>query len=85
MRIKITTDSTCDLSWDLVEKYDIHVLPLSVNIGGKDYRDGVDAKPDDIYAHVAGGGNLPSTAAINPSVYEELFAQYASQYDAVIH
>ena len=85
MRIKITSDSTCDLSPELIEKYGIEVLPLSVNIGGKDFRDGVDAKPDDIYAHVSAGGNLPSTAAINPAEYGELFAKYAAEYDAVIH
>lgn len=85
MRIKITSDSTCDLSRELIEKYDIQVLPLAVNIGGKDCRDGVDAMPDDIYVHVSGGGDLPSTAAINPAEYEEMFRQYASDYDAVIH
>ena len=85
MRIKITSDSTCDLSPELIEKYDIEILPLSVNICGKDFRDGVDAKPDDIYAHVSAGGNLPSTAAVNPAEYAELFAEYAAKYDAVIH
>ena len=85
MRIKITSDSTCDLSPELIAKYDIYVLPLAVNIGERSCRDGVDAKPDDIYVHVSAGGNLPSTAAINPAEYEELFAGLASEYDAVIH
>ena len=85
MRIKITSDSTCDLSPELIEKYDIEVLPLAVNIGSKACRDGVDAKPDDIYAHVSAGGDLPSTAAINPAEYAELFAGYSAEYDAVIH
>ena len=85
MRIKITSDSTCDLSPELIEKYDIEVLPLAVNIGSKACRDGVDARPDDIYAHVSAGGDLPSTAAINPAEYAELFAGYSAEYDAVIH
>ena len=85
MRIKITSDSTCDLSRELIEKYEIEVLPLAVNIGGRACRDGVDAKPDDIYAHVSAGGDLPSTAAINPAEYAEFFARYCAEYDAVIH
>ena len=85
MRIKITSDSTCDLSQELIARHDIEVLPLAVNIGGRACRDGVDAMPDDIYAHVSQGGGLPSTAAINPAEYEELFGKYASEYDAVIH
>lgn len=85
MRIKITSDSTCDLSRELIEKYEIEVLPLAVNIGDKACRDGVDAKPDDIYTHVAGGGDLPSTAAVNPAEYGEFFGRFAADYDAVIH
>lgn len=85
MRILITSDSTCDLSQELIERYDIQVLPLAVNVGERSCRDGVDALPDDIYAHVSAGGALPSTAALNPAEYEEVFGKYASEYDAVIH
>ena len=85
MRIKITSDSTCDLSRELLERFDICVLPLAVTIGDRTCRDGVDARPDDIYAHVKNGGNLPSTAAINPAEYIELFQQLLKEYDAVIH
>jgi len=85
MKIKITSDSTCDLSRELLERHDIFVLPLAVTIGDRTCRDGVDAKPEDIYAHVKSGGALPSTAAINPSEYMELFEGFLKEYDAVIH
>ena len=52
---------------------------------GKNYHDGVDITPDDIYAHVSKGGGLPKTAAINILVYEDRFARYWEEYDAVIH
>lgn len=84
-KIKITSDSTCDLSRELLERHDIFVLPLAVTIGDRTCRDGVDAMPEDIYTHVKGGGNLPSTAAINPSEYMELFEGFLKEYDAVIH
>lgn len=85
MKIKITSDSTCDLSRELLERHDIFVLPLAVTIGDRTCRDGVDAKPDDIYAHVKNGGGLPTTAAINPSEYMEIFERFLGEYDAVIH
>ena len=49
-RIKITGDSTIDLSKELIEKYDITLQPLYVNLGGDSYKDGVTITPDDIYA-----------------------------------
>lgn len=85
MNIKITSDSTCDLSKELVEKYDIAIVPLTVIRDGKNYSDGVDITTADIFAHVAGGGDLCSTAALNIDEYTTIFSRYAGQYDAVIH
>ena len=85
MKIKITVDSTNDLSPELIEKYDIAVLPLTVNMGDKFYRDMVDITPDDIYAHVNAGGDLPKTSAVNSVEYGELFGKYLKEYDAIIH
>ena len=85
MKIKIISDSTCDLSQELVVKYDISILPLTVIKDGKNYSDGVNITTADIFAHVAAGGDLCSTAALNIEEYTEVFRKYASQYDGVIH
>ncbi len=85
MKIKITSDSTCDLSAEQIKKYDIGILPLTVTMADKNYLDGVDIKPDDIYAHVAQGGGLPKTSANNIGQYQEAFEGYLKEYDAVIH
>ena len=85
MNIKITSDSTCDLSKDLIEKFNIAIIPLTVVKDGQAYQDGIDITPADIFAHVANGGDLCSTAAISVGGYEEHFKQYADQYDGVIH
>ena len=58
MKIKILSDSTCDLSPELVEKYDITLVPLTVIKEDKDFKDGVTITPADIFAHVAAGGAL---------------------------
>ena len=85
MRYKITADSTCDLGRELIEQYDIGILPLYVQLGEKTYRDGVDIQPDDIYAHVAAGGGLATTAAVNLADYVRAFTELSARYDFVIH
>lgn len=85
MAIKITSDSTSDLSLELIKKHDIELFPLYVTLGGETYRDGVDIFPDDIYAHVDAGGELAATAAVTPNDYAERFAVLSKQYEAVIH
>ena len=85
MNIKIMSDSTCDLSNEILEKYNITMVPLSIIKNGTPYIDGIDITPDDIFAHVAAGGDLCSTAAINVCEYEQQFSKYSAQYDGVIH
>ncbi len=85
MKIKILSDSTCDLSRELIENNDITLMPLTVVKDGVPYQDGVTITPADIFAHVAAGGSLCSTTATNMGEYEEFFAKYADNYDGVIH
>ena len=85
MKIKITADSTCDLSPEQIAQNGIKITPLFVNMGGKSYQDGIDIQPAEIFAHVAAGGELCSTAAVPVGVYEDLFRETLKEYDAVVH
>ena len=85
MNIKITSDSTCDLSAELVEKFNIGIFPLTVIKDNKAFSDGVNITPAEIFAHVASGGDLCSTTAGSVGEYQELFEKYAKDYDAVVH
>ena len=85
MKIKITSDSTCDLPKSLLEKYDITLTPLTVIKDGEEYLDNVTITPADIFAHVAAGGSLCSTAACNIVTYQDVFAKYSKEYDAILH
>ncbi len=85
MNIKITSDSTCDLSAELVQKNDIGIFPLTVIKNNEAFWDGVTIKTDEIFAHVAAGGDLCSTTAGSVGEYQELFEKYAGNYDAVLH
>ena len=85
MNIKILSDSTCDLCPELLEKYNISLVPLSVIKDGKDYKDGITITPADIFEHVAKGGDLCSTSAVSIGEYADIFAKYADDYDGVVH
>ena len=85
MKIKITSDSTCDLGPELLQKYNIGIVPLIVIKDGKDYKDGVTITPADIFEHVAAGGELCSTSAVSIGEYAEFFETYANDYDGIIH
>lgn len=85
MKIRISADSTCDLSPEYVAEHHIAVLPLTVSMGGRDYTDGLDIAPDDIFRHVDAGGDLPKTAAVNVEFYRERFEAMLKDCDAIIH
>lgn len=85
MSIKISADSTCDLSPELLKQYDIFIVPLSVIMDGKEYKDSIEIQPDEIFSHVAAGGELCTTSAVNVSDYIEYFTEMRKSYDAVIH
>lgn len=85
MKIKISSDSTCDLSQELVDKYDINIVPLYIVKDGKDLVDGVDIVPQDIYDHVANGGTIVSTSAVSVADYLTVFGKLREEYDAVVH
>lgn len=64
--IKILSDSTCDLSKELVERYDLGIIPLYVRLGDKEYLDGVNITPEELYNWSDEHGETPKTAA--PSI-----------------
>ena len=84
-KVKITCDSTCDLTKELYERYDISVISLGVNMGEDSRLDGVDVTPDDLYAYVAESGKLPTTNAISIGSYEDFFKGFIEQDYEVVH
>ena len=85
MNIKILSDSTCDLSPELIAQLGITLVPLTVVKGGEQFKDGVTITPAEIFAHVAAGGDLCSTSANSVGEYGDIFAEYAPKYDGVLH
>ena len=57
MKIKITADSTCDLSAELLQKWDITLMPMHILMGEDSYLDGVTIHPADVFTYVNGGAD----------------------------
>lgn len=85
MKIKISTDSTCDLHADYIAAHGVNVAPLHVVMNGESYQDGVDITPPQIFENTERCGELSKTAALSSELYREIFAQLAAENDAVIH
>jgi DegV family protein with EDD domain len=83
--IKITADSTCDLSPNILDSMDITLMPLCILVNGKTFRDGVDITPADIFRYVDAEGKSCKTAAVNTYEYERFFNEFSLNYEAVIH
>lgn len=73
--IKLIADSTCDLSDDIVQRYDIGIAPLSITIDGKTYRDRIDITADMFFAKIAEYKSHPTTAMPSPASFIALFEE----------
>lgn len=84
MKIKIISDSTCDLSPELIDQYDITLTSLYILKDGIAYKDRIEIMPSDIFFHVDNGGDLCTTSAVSQFDYTQVYTRYAQEYDAVI-
>jgi len=74
--VTIVSDSTCDLSPELVSKYNIQVVPLSVFIGGQNYLDGIQITSSKLFDLVNETNDLPKTSAPSIEAFQKIFSQY---------
>lgn len=84
-KIIITSDSTTDLSHELLERYNIKTLPMAITLGDKTFRDGVDITPDDIYEHQRKYDELPKTAATNVGECADFFRPLVEEGYSIVH
>ena len=84
MKIKISADSTCDLSPELIEQFQIGIIPLHICIGDSSYRDMLEIDPVTLFKHVDAGESY-HTAGVNVQEYLDAFGDYLKEYDAVVH
>ena len=84
MKIAISTESTCDLTKEIIEKNDIKIIPYTIILGDESILDG-DGITEKIFSYVKKTGILPKTSAINEEDYRNHFTKILEDYDAIIH
>lgn len=84
-RVVITADSTCDLSPELWEQYDIHAIPLTITLGDKSFADSADFTTDELYRRYDEDGLLPQTSAPSLQQYTDFFAAFLASGCEIVH
>lgn len=82
--IRIITDSLCDLTMDYAKELNIDILPLTVRFGENDYKCGIDLTNEAFYDKLTNDSNNPTTAAVNPYEFEEIFQKYIDAGDEIV-
>ena len=83
-KIALVTDSTSDISPELIEDHQIHVVPLNIHFGENQYLDKLTIKPDQFFKMLRTNSNFPTTSQPNAVSFENLYSLLASNYDSVI-
>ena len=84
MKIAISTESTCDLSKELIEQYGVQIIPYKIQLGDRSFSDG-EVSTEEIFSLADSMGELPKTSAINEQEYVGHFSRLKKKYDGIIH
>jgi hypothetical protein len=82
--IALVTDSTCDLDEEIIDKYQIHMLPINISFGDNHYLDKITIKPDQFYKMLDNSPYYPKSSQINEKSFINLYSHLASHFDSVI-
>lgn len=82
--IKITVDTASDISLETAEKYGIHLLPINLNIEGKEYKDRYDIDPVTFFENLPNYSEIPKTAQVSVAEHMEEFKKFSDEY-SIIH
>lgn len=83
-KVAIVTDSTSCLTDALIEKYNIHVIPLLVNWDGESLKDGIDITADQFYARLSNSSSMPATSQPSAGEFVELYEKVAETAETIV-
>jgi len=83
-KIALVTDSTCDLSQDIIDNYQINMLPININFGENHYLDKVTIQPEQFYTLLKENKDTPKSSQVNEKSFTNLYSHLASHYDSVV-
>ena len=83
-KIALVTDSTCDLAQDLIDNYQVNMLPININFGENHYLDKVTIQPEQFYTLLKENTDYPKSSQVNEKAFTNLYSHLASHYDSII-
>jgi hypothetical protein len=83
-KIALVTDSTCDLTEELIDNYQINMVPIGISFGENQYLDKVTIQPGQFYNLLSSGSEFPKTTQVNEATFVNLYSHLATYYDSVI-
>jgi DegV family protein with EDD domain len=83
-KIALVTDSTCDLPQELIDHYQINMLPININFGQSHYLDKITIQPEQFYDLLDHHKEFPKTSQVNEKAFSNLYARLAPYYDSII-
>ena len=83
-KIALVTDSTCDLAQDIIDNYQINMLPININFGENHYLDKITIQPEQFYKLLEENTDYPKSSQVNEKAFTNLYSHLASHYDSVI-
>jgi DegV family protein with EDD domain len=82
-RVHVVTDSTADIPRDLIDRYGITIVPLTITFGAESFRDGQDLSTDDFYARLQSTKQLPQTSQPPPALFQHAYEHLISRGEVV--
>lgn len=83
-KVAVVADSTCSLTQEIIEKYDIHVVPMEIIYDSKSYRDGIDITPNEVYKIMRRRENLPTTSTASAGDFLNAFRQLSQKAESIL-
>jgi hypothetical protein len=83
-KIALVTDSSCDLPREMIDHYQIHLVPINISFGENHYLDKITLQPEQFYSLLDEGPDFPKTAQINEQTFVNLYSHLATHYDSII-
>ena len=83
-KIALVTDSTCDLGQDIIDHYQINMLPININFGDNHYLDKITIQPEQFYTLLKENKDYPKSSQVNEKSFINLYSHLASHYDSII-
>jgi DegV family protein with EDD domain len=83
-QVKIVTDTTCDLPQDIIQKYDIRLVPMSITLGDNTYKELIELPPEQFYDYLSSSPQRPTSAPPSRKDFSDAYTKLIQEADEVL-